>query len=300
MRTSPWFLAAALTLNLLPKHAVADDEGSGLNGCTVMNGISGFTRVAKAVVKIQNQAGVTCGLYSQAEADNNTRLGFYAVYALKTGPASPIGQFFVNGNVDLSNESGTFSPSITSSSNPMCSQIRLYAWCPRECYTPKQNMLFGEVNMSLEQAYRTEARSVTAMTEDATLDNLSYAEQMIEQITTNDVDEEVYRLEGEGGERLEVTGNHPMVTADGTMMAARDLKAGDVLLDRYGAIVFLRAVSTRKYQGPVFNVLPVSKRKKENVLVAEGLLTGSMRYQQQWAHEAFRLTLRSSLDVSAL
>jgi hypothetical protein len=43
-----------------------------------------------------------------------------------------------------------------------------------------------------------------------------------------------------------------------------------------------------------------SHDKTENILVGQGFLTGSVRFQNEWADEVFRLSRRDDLDVSKL
>lgn len=107
-------------------------------------------------------------------------------------------------------------------------------------------------------------------------------------------------LEGENGRRLEVSPNHAIVAADGSVVPANTLREGDGILDQYWHVVPLLKIQTREYEGTVMNILPQSREKKENILIAEGFLTGSMRFQNQWARQSFRLMLRDNLDVTGL
>jgi hypothetical protein len=53
------------------------------------------------------------------------------------------------------------------------------------------------------------------------------------------------------------------------------------------------------YHGQVWNVEPATTRTLGNILFAEGFVTGSVRYQNEWAEDSTRLSLRDRLDPSA-
>jgi hypothetical protein len=81
---------------------------------------------------------------------------------------------------------------------------------------------------------------------------------------------------------------------------AHTLKKGDRLAKANGTTARLTEVKTVSFTGTVWNVEPASRDKTENILVGQGFLTGSVRFQNEWADEAFRLSRRDDLDVSKL
>lgn len=175
-------------------------------------------------------------------------------------------------------------------------------FCPRasDCYTPDQQIMMGGEYIGIENAANLGSPTVTTLAENATMENPVTLDQPVASISWAPVTEQIYVLEGDSGERLEVTGGHPMALADGTMRSARDLKEGDTLAGENGAIIGLARMGTYKYEGKVWNLLPKSEKKAENIVFAEGFLAGSMRFQTQWANERYRLFVRDRVNVKDL
>jgi hypothetical protein len=168
------------------------------------------------------------------------------------------------------------------------------------CYTPEQKVLFGGAYSGIQGAFESNASTVTALTDRSTMNSLSFAEQPIRTFVAGETTETIYVLTGARGETLQVTSEHPLVKDDGEIVKAKTLKRGDRLLLADGRADTLKSVETFTYEGLVWNVQPTSRNKTENILAAQGFLTGSVRFQNEWADDTFRLSLRDDLDVSKL
>jgi hypothetical protein len=129
---------------------------------------------------------------------------------------------------------------------------------------------------------------------------MGWAEQPIRTYVAGETTEDIFILKDKKGDTLHVTSEHPLVLEDGTIVKARTLKKGDRIVKANGKSVKLDSVSTRSFTGTVWNVQPASHNKTENILAAQGFLTGSVRFQNEWADDVFRLSLRDELDVSNL
>jgi len=173
-------------------------------------------------------------------------------------------------------------------------------YCMAGCYTPEQKVAFNGAYTGIANAYEARATSVTALTEGSTLDNLSWAEQPIRTYVAGETKENIYVLQDKWGDTLQVTSEHPLVKGDGTVVKARTLKVGDPIVKADGSVTELKKVSTFSFAGTVWNVQPASHNKTENILAAQGFLTGSVRFQNEWADDVFRLSLRDDLDVGKL
>lgn len=172
--------------------------------------------------------------------------------------------------------------------------------CVAGCVTPSMKVQFAGRMVPVPDAYESGVLTVTALSQDSTAGLLRYGEQPIRSFVAGDTQEDIFTLETQEGRRLEVTAEHPMVLEDGTMVKARTLTAGNVLMGADGAKLHLSRVTVFSFKGKVWNVRPESKEKIENVMNAEGFLTGSVRFQNEWAQDDFRLSLRDDLDVSGL
>lgn len=243
--------------------------------------------------KPNNDYGVECRKYPQSTADFQTSQHRVVIFCDTTMPGCPVISTPLNSLISSSGYTGT--------QRPPCETIAIAYVCPEECYTPRQKLLFNGSYQSLEDAYASDAATVTTLSDGATSIAMGTGEQPVEEFTSKGFDGDVFTLMTDGGQRVEVTGNHPMVKHDGSVVQAGNLAVGDNLLMSTGEIASVAGISTRHYSGPVWNINPTSKKKQENILVTTGgLLTGSLKFQNQWKEDASRLLRADSFDVSGL
>lgn len=179
--------------------------------------------------------------------------------------------------------------------------LMLSSYCNQyDCYTPSQRILVDGAYMGIEDAATAQSKTITTLTPGSTLEEPILGEQSVSAFSWAPVSEDIYVLEGDGGERLEVTGGHPMVLSDGTLSPANELREGDTLAAPDGGMIRLVRVNTYAYEGKVWNVSPRSEEKTANVVVAEGYLAGSLKLQNQAAYESFRLSVRDHVDTKKL
>jgi hypothetical protein len=172
--------------------------------------------------------------------------------------------------------------------------------CKTGCYTPEQKVLFNGAYSGIQNAFESHKLTVTALTPGSTARDMSFADQPIQTYVAGATTEDIFVLKDKRGDTVQVTAQHPMVLADGTVVKANTLKKGDRLAKADGTSSRLTEVRTFSFTGTVWNVEPASRDKTENILVGQGFLTGSVRFQNEWADEAFRLSRRDDLDVSKL
>lgn len=173
--------------------------------------------------------------------------------------------------------------------------------CYAGCYTPTQRVAFNGEYSPVPKAAESRRPTVTALARGSQQSSLRFGEQPIRAFVrgdTGEMEEDVFLLETSDGGRLEVTSEHPMVTDQGAIVRAKSLRVGDKILRSNGNTATLSRVTVSPFKGTVWNVQPVSHNKTENILDAEGFLTGSIRFQNEWASDNYRLSLRDDLDVS--
>ena len=178
--------------------------------------------------------------------------------------------------------------------------LTVLGFCKAGCYTPEQKVLFEGHYSGVQHAYESHKTTVTALSAGSTLRNMSFAEQPIQTYVAGDTTEDIFVLTDRAGDKIQVTSEHPMVLADGTVVKAKTLQKGDRLAKADGTTAKLASVKTFSFTGTVWNVEPASHDKAENILVGQGFLSGSVRFQNEWADEVFRLSRRDDLDVGKL
>jgi hypothetical protein len=172
--------------------------------------------------------------------------------------------------------------------------------CPTGCVTPTQKVSFGGKPMPVPEALASGERTVTALTPSATLLAPTFSEQTIRTYVSGDTVEDVFSLSLANGRLLEVTSEHPLVDGEGNIVKAKSLQAGDTLLSSDGQKVSISSINVFRFKGYVWNVQPVSHDKAENIFDLEGVLTGSLRFQNEWADLQYRLMVREEFDVQGL
>jgi hypothetical protein len=106
---------------------------------------------------------------------------------------------------------------------------------------------------------------------------------------------DILEFEMESGGKLRITPDHPLVTEDGYLRAANTFKTGEHLVKADGSLDPIHSITPQTFLGKVYNVQPKTAENVSNVLVAEGYLNGSSRYQNENVMDLNRLILRTTL-----
>jgi hypothetical protein len=170
--------------------------------------------------------------------------------------------------------------------------------CEVGCYTPDQLISFTEGDLPIGDVVDgvTPVTGVVTLANDATFDSLTTKSQPIEAFTRSfkDFKETIYTLRTASDGSLSVTPGHPIVNGDGFMTEASRFKVGDKLVKADGTLDPVIAIEVNDtYFGKVYNVSPKSNQPTENIVIAQGYLNGSQKFQRKKFGELDRLTIRS-------
>jgi len=178
---------------------------------------------------------------------------------------------------------------------------QIMAFCVASCYTPEQEILFGVGYLPVVTASASRQDNLITLTADSREDALHFQETPVESYTISfrDGNETILALSTQSGGNLRVTPNHPMVLAGGIVKPAADLVPGDLLIQMSGDLDPITSIGTSRYFGKVYNVAPDSNDPLENILVAQGFLSGSANYQykEQFQDLRYRSLLRSKIRI---
>ncbi|MDI1449863.1 hypothetical protein [Polyangium sp. 6x1] len=184
---------------------------------------------------------------------------------------------------------------------PSCDGWEIKAFCVVSCYTPEQRILFEEGYVPIVDATERLLSNVVTLRRDSTLEGLLFQTLPVESYSRSwrDASEVVRTFDMESGGRLRVTLNHPMVTAEGVVKPALEVKAGESLVKKDGAFDPIARTHDDLFFGKVYNITPASNDPVENIVVAEGYLNGSARYQfdQAFVDLYYRKMLRETMDL---
>ena len=90
-----------------------------------------------------------------------------------------------------------------------------------------------------------------------------------------------------------------MVLASGEVVSANELTTGKSMLattDGPQEVASLRSIA---YEGEVWNVQVQSRKARDNIHVAQGFLTGGLRYQNKWTDTFSRRLERIRENIDA-
>lgn len=180
--------------------------------------------------------------------------------------------------------------------------ISVQAVCEAGCYMPDQKLQMGEKNVSVVDAQANGVSSLTTLTPDATIDSISFMNNQVGRWTVDiaPANQDIFTLKTKSGGSLRVTNEHPLVTGDGVMKQAQDLVVGESLVRDTGARDPIVSITKTTEFTKVYNVRPTTTDLKTNVLVAQGFLSGSAAYQNEFLKYLNRVLFRGQTPASVI
>jgi hypothetical protein len=164
---------------------------------------------------------------------------------------------------------------------PVGSSFYVIAYCESSCYTPDQNLEFSTGQVNIVDAMKQQRDDVVTLSKDATLDNITTKVDNVYSYTSEIRDGEhiIFELSTASGGSLRVTNEHPVLTSEGMLVKAEKLVVGDELLKADGTPDPIVSVTKSTHFGKVYNIKPTSREQVSNILIAQGFLVGSARFQ---------------------
>lgn len=171
--------------------------------------------------------------------------------------------------------------------------------CAPGCYRGDQRIMLTSSGSysKIKQAKRASVSQLAVLSRDSTLTRPQYRTVRVGQYTETmeESDETLLKITSASGIQLSVTMNHPLVDGSGHMREASDLKPGETLLRLDGRPDLITKIEPQAFFGKVYNVSPESSDPRDNLLVAEGLISGSHNFQTVLHSYVNRQILRSNL-----
>ncbi len=156
-------------------------------------------------------------------------------------------------------------------------------FCTSSCYTPDQQITFSDGPEAIIDATNALRTGVRTLTPNSTLQNLKFHTDDVESFTReiHDSTHVIFDIRTASGGELKVTDKHPVLVGTGRIVEARSLKAGDKLIKADGTRDPITSVTQTTHFGKVYNLKPTSTNKVANILIAQGFLVGSSRFQNE-------------------
>lgn len=173
--------------------------------------------------------------------------------------------------------------------------------CVAGCYVAGTALQFADGPIAIGAAQQASQGNLVTLAPDATLDNLTTITNKVDRYTKDLVDtvQVIYTLTMASGGQLRVTNEHPLLGPDGIIRQAQMLKVGDALVRANGKPDPIVSIRTGKENTKVYNVRPVTTDYTSNIVIAEGYLNGSLRYQNEFLDTINSLILRRAFEDQA-
>jgi len=162
-----------------------------------------------------------------------------------------------------------------------CTGWVVKALCSPSCYPADQLLWFEQGDVPLLDAINNSLPRIMTLAPHATVDAPKFVVRPVQNYTRSwrEGNETILTFKMASGGQLRVTSNHPMLTSDGVMNEASKIFVGQSLVKANGAFDTILDIQSKVEFGKVYNVSPESGNPVENILVAQGYLTGSAAYQ---------------------
>ena len=174
--------------------------------------------------------------------------------------------------------------------------LQLYDFCPLGCFASDTQLLTGitkENKASYAQASSLNSPgTLMSLTDNASLDDVMLTPQSIKRMVHGPEEAELFVFALASGTTLRVTQHHPMVLDSGKIVEAAKVTTDMSFVGLNGASVAILAITREKTPEDVFNFETASETPLGHVIVAEGVLVGDLKLQNQLGAEEGSIGLR--------
>lgn len=200
----------------------------------------------------------------------------------------------VDKNQEFANPKSFQAPTQKEADCVMPPLYEVVGFCTEGCFASGQKLLFSSGEADIQHATLKHQEEAITLTADSDLDRFEYKKTPVVSFlrSLSQGAEPIIHLTTRSGKSLRVTQNHPLLMATGEMKNAGLLHIGDLLVGSDGSLDEITQISGETYFGKVHNVFLASENPVENLVVAEGLLSGSAWHQNQTTESLNRVLFR--------
>lgn len=170
--------------------------------------------------------------------------------------------------------------------------------CMAGCFAAEELVMFADGYQKIGIAESQGETQLVTLAKSASLEALTFTLNPIKyfvQSMAEETNQPMVRLHLADGGSINVTTNHPLLGSDGVMRNAGSLQAGDEMIRVNGDKVPILSIERYSMEsGRVYNLAPVTTDDRENILVAQGYLSGSHIYQLKGLQDLRRIIERAS------
>jgi hypothetical protein len=180
--------------------------------------------------------------------------------------------------------------------------VAVDALCEAGCYSPEQEIRIGDTFVPVAEAHSSREATLTTLTPGSTIDSIHFMANRIARWTVDIAPayQTIITLRMESGGQLRVTPEHPLLTSEGVMKRTVDLALGESLVQEDGSPDAIVSMVKSTEFTKVYNLRPTSTDLTSNILVAQGYLTGSARYQNEYLKYLNRVLFRHQIPLAII
>jgi hypothetical protein len=185
---------------------------------------------------------------------------------------------------------------------PSSTSFYVNGYCTSSCYLPDQQIAFEGGNEGILAAMNELRTGVTTLTPTSTLDSIKTRTDEVASYThdIHEAKQVIFTITTKSGGQLKVTERHPILIGDGRIVQAQSVKLGNQLIKPDGTRDAVISVAQTDYFGKVYNIKPASTNRVANILIAQGFLVGSSRYQNDDADLINRIILGHGIPANVI
>lgn len=208
-------------------------------------------------------------------------------------------QLFPNPNYSLLDCNLYTDKTATNRADTSVTGFFVLGFCVAGCYTPDQQISFASGDEPILSALDARRTGVKTLAPDSTLENVKLTTDDVASYSRDlhDSTQVTFEIRTRSGGYLRVTDKHPVLVGDGRMVEARTLKAGTKLVKADGSRDPIVSVTQTSYVGKVYNLKPAATNRVANILIAQGFLVGSSRFQNEDVDYVNRILLGRAIPT---
>jgi hypothetical protein len=173
---------------------------------------------------------------------------------------------------------------------------RIYDFCPMGCFAADTQIL-GSVTGDTEASYAPASMfnlqsTLMSMTDEASLNAVTLTTRPVERFVHGPEEPPLFVFKLTNGSTLRVTQHHPMVLHNGQIIEAAKVDEHMTFVGVDGKRVAITSITREKAIGDVFNFQTAGDTQLSHIIVAEGVLVGDLKLQNDLAYEQQSINLR--------
>ena len=211
-------------------------------------------------------------------------------------------QLFPNPNYSLLDCGLYTDAAATNHANTSVTGLFVNGFCTASCYTPDEMISFASGDAPILDALTKLNNDVKTLTPSSTLENFSFKTDGVSTYTReiHDSTHVIFDIRTKSGGELKVTDKHPILVDTGRIMEAQSLKAGQSLIKADGTRDPIVSIEKTSHFGKVYNLKPTATNRVANIIIAQGFLVGSSRYQNEDVDFMNRIILGRAMPKSVI